>query len=140
MATRENFHENVKPMVLRKFSDDFKRDKVAEIQSGMTRICEVCKEYDVSYTAVYKWIYKFSEMKKKTKMIVEQQSDTVKFLKLRQKVAELERTVGQKQIIIDFMEKMIEMAEETYHVDIKKKFGGEPSSGSGKTGNDIPTR
>jgi hypothetical protein len=78
-------------------------------------------------------------MKKKTKMIVEQQSDTVKFLNLRKKVAELERMVGQKQIIIDFMEKMIEMAEDVYQVDIKKKFGGEPSFGSGRTDNNTPT-
>jgi transposase-like protein len=140
MATRENFHENVKPNVLRKFSEDFKRDKVGEIQAGITRISEVCKEYDVSHTAIYKWLYKYSDMKKKTKVVVEQQSDTVKLLMLRQRVADLERSVGQKQIIIDFMEKMIEMAEETYQVDIKKKFGGEPLSGSGKTGKNMHTR
>jgi transposase len=37
-----------------------------------------------------------------------------------QKGAELERIVGQKQIIINFQNKMIELAEQEYQVDIKK--------------------
>jgi len=48
-------------------------------------------------------------------------------------VAELERIIGQKQIEIDFKDKMIELAEEVYQVDIKKKFCTQPSSGSGAT-------
>ena len=36
-------------------------------------------------------------------------------------MADLERIVGQKQIVIDFQEKMIELAEQEYNVDIKKK-------------------
>ena len=72
---------------------------------------------------------------KGVKIIVETQSDTKKLLELKAKVAELERIVGQKQLLIDFQQKMISIAEETYGVDIKKKFGNEPSSGSGKTEN-----
>ena len=52
-------------------------------------------------------------------------------------VKELERIVGQKQILIDFKEKMIEIAEEKYGIEIKKKKGSQPSSGSGKTGKNI---
>ena len=43
--------------------------------------------------------------------------------------------IGQKQLLIDFQDKVIEMAEDEYHVDIKKKFGGMLSSGSGITEN-----
>ena len=68
----------------------------------------------------------------KEKMIVESLSDTQELLRLKMQVAELERIIGQKQILIDFKDKMIELAEETYGVDIKKKFSTKPSGSSGK--------
>lgn len=136
MAQRKPPHFSNKIKERRTFSESFKREKVHEIETGITRVRDICKEYEVSHTAVYKWIYKYSKnMKKGTKTIVETQSDTRKLQELKQKVAELERTVGQKQIEVDFMTKMIELAEEEYQIDIKKNFGGEPSTGSGKTGN-----
>ena len=73
--------------------------------------------------SVRRWIAKFSSMKeKKERLIVESQSDTVQLLELKKKVAELERVVGQKQLLIDFQQKMIELAEEEYRIDIKKNF------------------
>jgi hypothetical protein len=53
-------------------------------------------------------------------------------LALKQKVAELERIIGQKQLLIDFKDKMIDLAEETYGVEIKKNFSTQPSPASGK--------
>ncbi|EKO78685.1 hypothetical protein LEP1GSC068_2737 [Leptospira sp. Fiocruz LV3954] len=41
---------------------------------------------------------------------------------MKSKIKELESVVGQKQMKIDFQEKMIELAEKEYCVDIKKKF------------------
>lgn len=55
-------------------------------------------------------------------------------LSLKKKVAELERIIGQKQILLDFKDKMIEIAEETYGVDIKKKISTEPLNTSGGSG------
>ena len=66
-------------------------------------------------------------------MIVELESDTRIILEQRKRIAELERIIGQKQVQLDFTEKMIELAEETYGVDIKKKFNSGPLSGTGKT-------
>lgn len=136
MAQRKAINSSIKLKPRRTFSESFKREKVHEIETGITRVCEICKEYEVSTTAVYKWIHKYSKnMKKTTKTIVETQSDTRKLQALKQKVADLERMLGQKQIEVDFMSKMIELAEEEYEIDIKKNFGGEPSSGFGKTEN-----
>jgi hypothetical protein len=70
---------------------------------------------------------------KKERLVVETDSDTRQLLELKKRVSELERIIGQKQILIDFQDKMIDLAEETYGVDIKKKFFSTPSSTSGKT-------
>ncbi len=119
----------------RKFSDNFKIQKVREIETGQTKVSEICSQYQVAAKNVYLWIDKFGSMKnKKERLVVETDSDTRQLLELKKRVSELERIIGQKQILIDFQDKMIELAEETYGVDIKKKFFSTPSSTSGKTG------
>ena len=60
------------------------------------------------------------------RLVVETDSDSKKLIELQKRVAELERMVGQKQIQIDFLSKMIDIAEETYNVDIKKNLSQEP--------------
>lgn len=65
-------------------------------------------------------------------------SDSQKIKDLQAKIKELEQLVGQKQIQLEFKDKMIEIAEEMYRVDIKKKLGSKLSSGLGKTEKDTP--
>ena len=63
----------------RYFSEDFKRRKVSEIDRNIVSVLEICREYQVSNVAVYKWIHKYSRMrKKKERMVVESKSDTRK--------------------------------------------------------------
>ena len=119
----------------RYFSEDFKRKKVSEIERNLSRVSDICREYQVSRTAVYKWIYHYSGMRKKNvKQVVEAKSDSQKIAALKAQVKELERIIGEKQVKLDFQDKMIEIAEETYQIDIKKKFSGKRSSGTGSTG------
>jgi hypothetical protein len=72
--------------------------------------------------------------KKQVKQVVEAKSDTRKIQLLEDRIKELERIIGQKQLLIDFQDKMIEIAESTYEVDIKKKLGSKVSAGTGVTG------
>jgi transposase len=119
---------------VRYFSESFRKAKVREIERNLTTVIEVSREYEVSATAVYKWLYKYSMLRaRQLRQIVEPMSDAHKIKELRKKIEELERLVGQKQIQLEFKEKMIELAEEMYRVDIKKKLGPQLSSGSGST-------
>ena len=123
-------HEN-KPDYHRYFSDDFKRKKVRELERNVSSIPDICKTYSVSRASVYRWIYKYSVMaKKQVKQVVEAKSDTQKIKALQERIKELERIVGQKQLLLEFKDKMIEIAEATYGVDIKKKVGSRLSSGT----------
>lgn len=117
----------------RVFSEEFKVKKVREIERGISSISEICRVHQVSDTAVRKWLNKYSTMKKsKERLIVESQSGTKKIIELKKQIADLERLLGQKQIQIEFKDKMIELAEEVYKIDIKKNFGTQPSSSSEK--------
>ena len=124
----------------RHFSDSFKIQKVRELETGKTKVSELCKQYEVTATNVYRWLNKFGTMKdKKERLIIETDSDTRQLLELKKKVAELERIIGQKQILIDFKDKMIDLAEESYGIDIKKKFSTRPSNTSGTTESNTDT-
>ena len=136
MATKQKFKMTISERRQRSFSDSFNLQKVKEIERGITKVSEICKQYEVSKTNVYRWLNKFGNMKnKKERLIIETDSDTKQLLELKKKVAELERIIGQKQILIDFKDKMIDLAEDTYGVDIKKKFSTQPSSTSGNIKN-----
>jgi len=125
MATRSTFTQPHDIRTRRSFSAEFRRKKVEEIECKISTVSEISREYQVTRAAVYKWIKLYSpSMKKKERLIVEAESDTRKLASLQQRIADLERLLGQKQIQLEFMEKIIDIAEETYQVDIKKKFGG----------------
>ena len=133
MARREQFTMNETDRRISRFSENFRKEKVRELELRIVTIRDLRQQYQVSDMSVRRWIAKFSSMKeKKERLIVESQSDTVQLLELKKKVAELERVVGQKQLLIDFQQKMIELAEEEYRIDIKKKFSGGQSSTTGK--------
>jgi transposase len=132
MARREQFQMSIPERRQRTFSPGFKTAKVREIEQGKTKVSDICKQYEVSATNVYRWVDKYGKMKKqKVKMVVEAESDTQQLLQLKQKVAELERIIGQKQVLLDFKDKMIDIAEEMYGVDIKKKCTTKQSNSSG---------
>ncbi|AIT10902.1 transposase [Leptospira santarosai] len=118
---------------LRRFSESLKRQIVNDVENHVTTIAEVSREYSVTRTSIYKWIYSYSKNRKKgVRVVIEEDSVSSKLEMLKAKIKELESVVGQKQMKIDFQEKMIDLAEKEYCVDIKKKFGSKRFSGIGK--------
>lgn len=132
MANQKAFRIKPTKRQIRYFSESFKKQKVREIERNLTTVLMVSREYEVSDTAVYNWLYKYSVLRtKQVRQIIEPMSDSHKIQELRKKIQELEQLVGQKQIQLEFKEKMIDLAEQMYNVDIKKKLGSKLSSGSG---------
>jgi hypothetical protein len=68
------------------------------------------------------------------------ESEFYRSKELSKRVAELEQVIGQKQMVIDYLEKMIELASEDVGMDIKKKFSSKFSTGSGSTPKNTPTK
>lgn len=116
------------------FSEDFRKNVVKEYESGKMTITELERFYQISNPLIYRWIYKYSNFNKKSIKVVEMsESGTKRILDLESKVKELERIVGQKQINIDYLEKMIEISKDEFGIDIRKKFDTPHSNGSGET-------
>lgn len=134
MGNNSIFTEELRTRQNRYFSTDIKKKVIRDLERNLITITDVCKTYHVSRTSVYRWIFKYSSMaKRQHKQVVEPKSDTAKIRALEEHIKELERIVGQKQLAIDFKDKMIEIAEQRYNIDIKKKLGSKPSSGSNTT-------
>ena len=134
------FNAERKAIRNRYFSEDFRIKRVRELENNLISISDICKTYHVSRTSVYRWIYKYSVMaKREEKQVVESKSDTRKIQLLEERIKELERALGQKQMLLDIKDKMIEIAEQTYDIDIKKKLASKVSSGSTTTGKSTDT-
>jgi transposase len=139
MATLERLEQERIEKQNRYFSEEFKRQKVKDLERNLVTMAELCREYRVSRTSVYKWIYKYSmNRKRQERQIVERMSDTRKIKELQERIKELEQIVGQKQMMIDYKDKMIEIAEEMFHIEIKKKLDFSQTGGSGRTGKSTP--
>ena len=107
---------------------------VKEFDTGQFSVNELCRLHGIANSAIYRWIYKFSTFNQKGYRIIEMKESSNKKLKdLEQKVKNLEQIVGKKQIMIDYLEKMMEIAKDELDIDIKKNFNTSQSAGSGKT-------
>jgi transposase len=65
MATKHTFSLSLAERKKRIFSEDFKRQKVREIELKQTSVSEVRKVYQVRPNNVHKWIDKYSNKQKK---------------------------------------------------------------------------
>lgn len=118
----------------RKYSEEFKKRIVADFESGKFSVLQLERLHGIKNPTIYSWIYKFSTFNEKGFRIVEMEDSSNKKMKeLEARVKELEGIVGRKQIKIDYLEKMMEIAKEELDIDIKKNFGTPQSTGFGKT-------
>jgi transposase-like protein len=109
--------------IIKNYSEAFKIEKVKMIESHQMTVIQLSRIYNVSGTAIYKWIRKYStKISKAERMVIEKESEGAKTLELLRRIADLERVVGQKQLRIDYLEKAMELGSEEVGYDIKKKY------------------
>lgn len=119
----------------RKYSESLKLKIVEEYERGYRSVLELEKFYDIRNSLIYNWIYKYSKYNKKSIQVVEMKdSQTHKIKQMEARIKELEQAVGQKQMNIDYLEKMIDLAKEEYDIDIKKNSNTPQFGGSKQTG------
>lgn len=113
------------------FSPEVRKSTVKDIESGKCTVLEASRELSVSVTTIYKWIYKYSRYLKNNKvLVVQEESELYKSKQLEQRLKELEAIVGRKQMEIDFLNKLIEIAGDELGVDIKKNMSNPALGGS----------
>ena len=106
----------------RTFSTEFKKEKVALFEQGKISVKELSDVYEVSQTAIYKWIKKFSKLPKTEHIVVEKLSEQKKNKELLERIEELEQAVGRKQLEIDYYKTAFEVIQEQEGEDLLKKY------------------
>ena len=113
------------------YSEAFRLKVVSEIENGKFTISEAKRVYDITGgTTIHKWLRKYGKeaLIEKTVMVkTKNESDKIK--QLEQEKRQLESALAQTQVKLLAMETLIEVAEEHYHVDIKKNFGAKQPHG-----------
>ncbi len=128
MPVHQSTESKLRIRQIRHFSTAFKEKVVSDIDKGLTSIREVSSLYEINKAIIYRWIYRYSiHHKQGTRMVVEMESEGKKTEILQKRVADLERIVGQKQLSIDYLERLIILANAHYETDVKKNFATELS-------------
>jgi transposase len=123
----------------RHFSEELKREAVRKIERNELGVSQALREYEVCGSTIYRWMYRYSlHLKKGNIVIVEKKSNTLKTEQYKQRIAELERIVGQKQLEIDVLNKTLDIGSEEVGFDIKKKYSGKLSGGTAAIKNNTP--
>jgi len=118
---------------VRFFSLDLKKYIVKEIESGQFSIIQASREYGVSQQTVYNWLYQYSKnLKKGTRVVVEQDSVDKTVEELKRQVKELQAALGRKSLQADLYEIMIDLASKEFGTDLKKNFGDQALMNSSK--------
>lgn len=117
----------------RVYSEEFRKELVTLYERGHYSVPQLEKLYGVSNPNIYRWIYRYSTFNEKGSRIVEMKTSSSNRLKdLESRIKDLEQMVGQKQIKIEYLEKMIDLAKEDLNIDIKKNCNTPQSTGSAK--------
>ena len=118
----------------RHFSEEVRKKVVKDIESGSASVKQASRELLVSEVTVYRWIHRYSRYLEKNRiMVVEDKSESYRTKELEKRLKEAEAAIGRKQMEIDFLNKLIEFADEEYKIDIKKNLSKGPSPGSKST-------
>ena len=105
----------------RRYTKEFKQSIVKQFENGQSSTKELSIENNVAQQLIYSWIYKFSNFNDKDYRIVENtKSSAVKLKEILKENQKLKAVIGEKQIKIEYLEKLIEIADSELNVDIKK--------------------
>jgi len=123
------------------FSEELKKKAVRDLVNRRSSIKSLMAEHQISANTVYRWLYQYSpQHEQKCTLVVQMKSEAAKNNELQQRIGELERIVGQKQLEIDFLNKLLELGSAELGFDLKKSFSSPPSNGivSAKGNTDTP--
>ncbi len=117
----------------RVYSVEYKKQVVNDFESGKFSVLKLERLHGISNVSIYKWIYKYSTFNEKGYRVVEyKKSSQNKVKELERQVKELQAALGRKQIEIDYLETMMEVAKKELDIDIKKNFATPQSKNSVK--------
>ena len=108
----------------RKFGVEFKRKVVEEVRAGLMTTAQAMRQYELSSNLVYRWIDQYEHGKL--------ENEPTGQGALENKIAELERKVGQQAMEIGFLKKVRDAYRETLNENLSVRIPKEASNGGAR--------
>ena len=103
--------------MVKRYSEEFKRHLVSEIESGNVCQAEAAKTYGVAKSLVRHWLSEYGRFRpQRSIMEVVMKSE-------KERISELEKALADAHLKIRIYDEILNMAGKKYKVDLKKTFG-----------------
>lgn len=119
-----------------RLSEELKLEVVRDYLLNGIDQCQIAKQYGISHRSVSKIIRIFAASNDKSALLMkntptDNQAEEIKAL--RAEILELKKKLHQETMRADFYDTMVDVAEEMFNIEIRKKAGTGQSKGCMKT-------
>lgn len=124
-AAKKSLHQQ------RVFSEDIKKQVVRDIEKGRCTVRQASREIQASETTIYNWLNRYSlNLQRQQVLVVENKSEAYRTKELQKRIQELEAALGRKQMEVDLLNTILDMASKEQNVDLKKNILRRLSNGT----------
>ena len=115
-----------------RYSEAFKQKIIKEVEEGSSSKSEIIKKYGLNrHSLLHSWLRKYGKNHLLNKIVriqmPQEKSVYDEIKKLKKEKQKLESALAQSHLKVMAFETLIEVAEEKYQIDIKKKIGTKQS-------------
>ena len=119
-----------------RLSEELKLEVVRDYLLNGIEQCQIAKQYGISQQSVSRIIRTFAASNDKSALLMkntptDNQAEEIKAL--RAEILELKKKLHQETMRADFYDTMVDVAEEMFNIEIRKKAGTGQSKGCMKT-------
>jgi transposase-like protein len=104
---------------------ELKARVIKEYLAGKTSTRKLARNHDCSYTTVWRWV--MEEKKEKTKLELLQAAKLAVKEKMPTDVKQLQKALRDSELKVCLLEAMIDISDEKFGTNIRKKAGTRPS-------------
>jgi transposase len=115
----------IMPKTTNRYSVAFKMRVVEEVENGLISANEARKLYGIAgKSTIGDWVERYGMNKRLERTVyVMTHDEELELIRLRKENRRLQRALDDSQLKSIALESIIEVAEEKYHIDLKKKYG-----------------
>ncbi len=119
--------------ITKRYSIAFKQKVISEIEEGRYIQNESSKIYGISPGTIHYWLKRYGKYKLLNKIVrIEMKGEKDRIKQLEKEKRALESALAQSHLKTLYLESLVEIADEKYGVDLKKKSDTKESERQGK--------
>jgi transposase-like protein len=112
-----------KKKIIVAYSESFKKSKVDQIENGNISVIQMAKMIGMNNTnSIYQWLRKYGKKIQNERIVIETDSDYLRYVSLEKEKLKLEQLLGQQQVRLHYYEELLNEVRSHYGEDPEEKF------------------